>query len=299
MIDEAHLAEIEHKLALQSPQLARGVPPRRVRAAACALRMPTSAPGPMKASISPRTRCAPGRRRSTTSASPARCCASCPRRPSGDWAHAGRDLAEYSSVVAGSFFRASPESMPYLDEHSLIEWATLGQRLYKGHWKSISLATVYFSASPGMLPSLTLGEMARLVALVECRRRALVRAGDRLPRCGAEPLRVAREADRAPFLTLATAVGEASWADVRICFERSPNLLAPIEPSARSRFLALAPNVARRSGRHAYALFSEGAAALATVPQGRHHDLLSMAEELSAASPDGGDGVPQVARRKC
>ncbi len=38
---------------------------------------------------------------------------------------------------------------------------------YEGHWKSISLATVYFSASPGLLGSLTLGEMARLVPLIE------------------------------------------------------------------------------------------------------------------------------------
>ena len=45
----------------------------------------------------------------------------------------------------------------------LVEWAALGQRLYKGHWKSISLATVYFGARPELLPSLTLGEMARLV----------------------------------------------------------------------------------------------------------------------------------------
>ena len=83
------------------------------------------------------------------------------------WSHAGRDLAEYSSVVAGAFFRASPKAVPYLDEKQITEWAALGQRLYKGHWKSISLASVYFSAGPGMLPVLTLAEMARLVALVD------------------------------------------------------------------------------------------------------------------------------------
>ena len=58
-------------------------------------------------------------------------------------------------------------------------------------------------------------------------------------------------------------------------------------PRARRR-------VARRSGRHAYALFSEGAAALATCRKDSHHDLLSMAEELAAASPVGRDGVPEV-----
>ncbi|MBF6600508.1 MAG: VWA domain-containing protein [Dehalococcoidia bacterium] len=201
------------------------------------------------------------------------------------WAHAGRDLAEYSSVVAGAYFRASPASVPFLDERRLTEWAALGQRLYKGHWKSISLATVYFGAGPKLLPALPLAEMARLVALVES---VAERSYELATAClDAAPHLFASLAkpDRAPFLTLATAVGEASWADVRICFERSPNLLAPIEASARGRFLALAAAVARRSGRHAYGLFAEGASALATVPEQTHHDLLSMAEELAVASP--------------
>ncbi|HEX5480752.1 MAG TPA: hypothetical protein VFY79_13635, partial [Dehalococcoidia bacterium] len=201
------------------------------------------------------------------------------------WAHAGRDLAEYSSVVAGAFFKASPATMPYLDERKLTEWAALGQRLYKGHWKSISLATVYFSAGPRLLPSLALGDMARLVALVES---VAERSYELATAClDAAPSLFDSLApgDRAPFLTLATAVGEASWADVRICFERAPNLLSPIEPSARSRFLALSATVARRSGRHAYGLFAEGASSLASVPSASHHDLLTMAEELAAASP--------------
>ncbi len=201
------------------------------------------------------------------------------------WAHAARDLAEYSSVVAGSYLRASPECVKFLDERQITEWASLGQRLYKGHWKSISLATVYFSASPGLLAKLTLGEMARLVALIE---NVAERSYELASAClDAAPnmFRSLSKADRAPFLTLATAVGEASWADVRICFERAPNLLAPIDPSARSRFLAMSADVARRSGRHAYSLFAEGAMALEHVPKGSHHDLLAMAEELAAASP--------------
>ncbi len=201
------------------------------------------------------------------------------------WAHAGRDLAEYSSVVAGAFFRASPKAVPYLDEKQLTEWAALGQRLYKGHWKSISLASVYFSAGPGMLPVITLGEMARLVALVDAvADRSYELAGACLD-AAPHLFQSLSAADRAPFLTLATAVGEASWADVRICFERAPNLLNSIESSARSRYLALAATVAKRSGRHAYSLFAEGASSLAEVPQQSHHDLLTMAEELAAASP--------------
>jgi len=201
------------------------------------------------------------------------------------WAHAGRGLAEHSSVVAGAFLRASPASAKYLDENGLTEWAALGQRLYKGHWKSISLASAYFTAGPGLLPSLTLGELARLVALVESVAERSYELASACLDAAPAVFSALTRADRAPFLTLATAVGEASWADVRICFERAPNLLNPIDAGARGRFLQLSANVARRSGRHAYPLFAEGAMALGAVPQASHHDLLAMAEELAAASP--------------
>ncbi|MEX2245454.1 MAG: VWA domain-containing protein [Dehalococcoidia bacterium] len=201
------------------------------------------------------------------------------------WAHAGRDLAEYSSVVAAAFFRASPQCVPYLDEQQITEWASLGQRLYKGHWKSISLATVYFSAGPGLLGCVTLGELARLVSLVDAIAERSYELASACLDAAPSLFQSLARADRAPFLTLAAAVGEASWADVRICFERAPNLLAPVEPSERGRFLALAANVALRSGRHAYSLFAEGAMAMAEVPKASHHDLLMMSEELAAASP--------------
>jgi nitric oxide reductase activation protein len=201
------------------------------------------------------------------------------------WAHAGRGLAEYSSVVAASFFRASPKSVTYLDEHKLTDWASLGQRLYKGHWKSISLASVYFAASPGLLASLTMPELARLIALIDAIAERSYELASACIDAAPNVFGTLDRADRGAFLTLAGAVGEASWADVRICFERAPNLLAPVEPAERSRFLALAADVAKRSGRHAYALFAEGAMAMADVPRESHRDLLSMAEELAAASP--------------
>ena len=201
------------------------------------------------------------------------------------WAHAGRGLAEYSSVVASAYLRASPQSVRYLDENQITEWAALGQRLYRGHWKSISLAGVYFGASPGLLSTLTLGEMARLVALVESVAERSYELASACLDAAPHLFRSLAKADRAPFLTLAAAVGDASWADVRICFERAPGLLEPIDPASRHRFLALSASVARRSGRHAYGLYAEGAAALASVRRESHHDLLAMAEELAAASP--------------
>jgi hypothetical protein len=201
------------------------------------------------------------------------------------WVHAGRDLAEQSSVVAMSYFRSSPRSVAYLDEHQLTEWAALGKHLYRGHWKSISLASMFFSAGPGLLPLLSMEQLARLTALIEVvAERSYELASDCLD--GSPHLfgSLARD-ERAPFLTLASSVADASWSDVRLLFQNAPSLLEAVARDERSRLLALGTRVAGHLGRHAYALFAEGAQALASVPQDAHSDLLGLAEELAVGSP--------------
>ncbi len=201
------------------------------------------------------------------------------------WVHAGRELTEHSSVIAGAYFRASPGAIRYLSEYQITEWAALGMRLYKGHWKSISLASAYFTVGPRLLPALTLGELARLVALIE-------QVGERSYELAASCLDASpqlfealRRQDRAPFLTLAAAVADMSWADVRALFEKTPGLLGPIEESQRARLLELGATVSREVGRHAFPLFAEALTAMAAVSQDSHEHLCSLSEELAVGSP--------------
>jgi len=201
------------------------------------------------------------------------------------WVHAGRDLAEYSSVVAAAYFRASPRCVPLLTEPQITEWAAVGKRLYKGHWKSISLSAVFFATSPGLLASVTLGEVAKLVTLVD----SIAERSYELATACLEAMpglfRALARVDRPSFLALANAVAEASWADVRLFFERAPRLLADVEPEQRGRFLDLSARVAEHVGRQAYPLFADAATALGSVPAATHGHLLSMAEELAVGSP--------------
>jgi len=217
------------------------------------------------------------------------------------WVHAGRDLAEYSAAAAAAYFRASPRCVDYLSETQLTEWATLGQRLYRGHWKSISLSSVFFGASPGLLRALSMGELARLVSLVEAVAERSYELALACLEASPDLLASLEQRDRAPFLTLASAVVESSWADVRVYFERAPSLLAALEPGQRARFLELSARVAGHVGRQAYALFAEGAAALARVEPEAHSHLLSMAEELAVGSPSAAmeflKSAPEVLRR--
>ena len=201
------------------------------------------------------------------------------------WVHAGRDLAEHSSVVAAAYFRVSPRAVPYLDEHRITEWAHLGRHLYRGHWKSISLASMFFAAGPGLLPLLTMEQLTRLTSLIETvAERSYELATDCLDSAPHLFGMLERE-DRAPFLALSTAVADASWADVRLLFQRGGSLVEAVEEGQRGRLLAMGAHVAGHLGRHAYALFAEAAEALAHVPREAHADLLGLAEELAVGSP--------------
>ena len=183
-----------------------------------------------------------------------------------------------------SYFRASPRCVTYLDEHQLTEWAALGKHLYRGHWKSISLASMFFSAGPGLLPLLTMEQLARLTALIEIvAERSYELATDCLDGrriCSAAQPRRPRAVPYA-----GGSVADASWADVRQLFQRGATLLGSDRPGQRARLLGLGTQVAGHLGRHAYPLFAEAREALAHVPQDAHRDLLGLADELAVGSP--------------
>ena len=217
------------------------------------------------------------------------------------WVHAGCDLAEHSSVVASSYFRVGPAVMAHLDEQRTTEWAMLGRHLYRGHWKSISLASMFFSAGPGLLPLLTMEQLARLTSLVEAvAERSYELASDCLDAAPHLFGTLARD-DRTPFLTLAAAVADASWADVRQLFQKGASLLEPVAEGERARLLTLGAQVAGHLGRQAHALFSEAADGLAHVPRDAQSDLLGLAEELAVGSPTAAmeflKSAPSVLRR--
>ncbi len=201
------------------------------------------------------------------------------------WAQHGRELAELSSALAASFFRASPATLPAITPARIGDWVGLGRLLYKGTWRSASLAVQFFDGSPALFARLSAGEARVLVRFVDalCDRsydlasHCLTIAGQAL-----EPL---EGDDRAAFLTFAEALASTGWADARSYLEKGPSLLANIQAMQRGRFLNLARELARREGRQAFAFFAESSRALAQVDQESHGLLLSLAEELVERSP--------------
>ena len=217
------------------------------------------------------------------------------------WARQGRDLTEHSSLVAAAYFRASPESVPHLAGPHLTQWATLGQRLYKGNWKSISLASVFFSVSPGLLSHLSVPEIERLVSVVDSLAERSYELATSCLDAAPHLFGMLDKSDRASFLDFAAAIAQASWADARLYFEKGYSSLALVQPECRPRFLELSARVARSAGRQAYAFFADAAAALGEVDQRAHPHLISLAEELAVGSPPAAmeflKSAPEVLRR--
>ncbi|HET9200999.1 MAG TPA: hypothetical protein VFO84_08505, partial [Dehalococcoidia bacterium] len=201
------------------------------------------------------------------------------------WVRCGRELVEQSSVISAAYFRASPGVARYLAGWQIGDWTALGQRLYKGTWKSISLSAQYYQSSPQLLSTLALDEMRYLVELLD---HLSDRSYDMAAACleaAPSTLSDLDRADRAAFLSFATLVADSNWADTRVLFEKGPNLLNQISPADRTRFLKLTAQIARSGDRQMFPYFAESAAALGRSTDEHHNSLLEMAEDLAPHSP--------------
>jgi hypothetical protein len=217
------------------------------------------------------------------------------------WSIHGRELAETSSALAAAYYRASPRTLSGVPFSSLVDWVAMGRQLYKGTWRSASLAVQFFDASPLLFSQLSLEEAKGLVRFVDA---LCDRSYDLAAHClGIAPnvLTPLGGEDRAAFLRFAEALAATGWADARAYLERGPDLLVHVHQSHRVRFLALAGAVARREGRQAFVYFADAARALSQVEGDLHAHVLSLGEDLVAYSPAAAmeflKSMPQVLSR--
>lgn len=217
------------------------------------------------------------------------------------WAETGRDLAEESATLATSFFRAGVDGLDRLSVQQMGEWAALGKQLYKGTWKSSSLASQFFEISPQLLQHATLAETRSLTRFIDTLSSRSYELASACLTISGRILGSLSRSDRSPFLGFASVIAETSWADARIYFEKGAALLHHVHPDQRSRFLMLSSNVARRAGRQAYPFFAESASALGQLDQELHNRLLTLAELLApksgAAAMEFLKSAPDVLRR--
>lgn len=202
-----------------------------------------------------------------------------------EWAQYGRELAAVSAALAAAYFRASPAVVRLIGREGLSRWVSLGRHLYKGSWRSASLAVQFFEQSPVLLSRLTLQEAGVMVSFLDI---LCDRSYDLAAHClGVAPhvLQALEGEDRLAFLRFAEALAVSGWADARSYLERGPQLLARLHPQQRVRFLRLAKSLVDEEGKQAFSYFAEACRALGQIDPSLHGYVLSLAEELLPRSP--------------
>ena len=201
------------------------------------------------------------------------------------WARCGTYLAQDSPSLAVSFFRASPSIVGNLRPQYIPRWAGLGRSLYKGTWKSSTLASKFFEVSPDLIRSLPFWDVEVFASLIEAlsyksydvAMECLSLGRDVLPGMGRE-----REA----FLSMCRALSEGSWREVKSCLEVVPRALQQVDDGQTGRFLKLGERMAKVGLRETSRFLADGTQALASVPQGSQAHILDLSEGLLAISPD-------------
>jgi len=82
-----------------------------------------------------------------------------------EWSECGLRLCQDSPTLAACYFNASHGTLQKLRARHVEAWAMMGRRLYKGTWKSGTLACKFFDSSPKLVQSLEIEDLDRFVAL--------------------------------------------------------------------------------------------------------------------------------------
>ena len=208
------------------------------------------------------------------------------------WARCGSYLAQDSPTLAVAFFRASSSIVPNLRPQYIPRWAGLGRSLYKGTWKSSTLAAKFFEVSPDLVRNLPFWDVEVFASLIEALSyksydvagECLLLGRDVLPAMGRE---------RESFLSMSRALIDTSWREVKTCLELVPKSLQQVDESQTGRFLKLGERLAKVGMRETSRFLSDGSQALNGVPQGSQGHILDLCETLLAITPE---AVPSFLR---
>ena len=201
------------------------------------------------------------------------------------WARCGTYLAQDSPTLAVAFFRASSSIVPNLRPQYIPRWAGLGRSLYKGTWKSSTLAAKFFEVSPDLVRNLPFWDVEVFASLIEALSyksydvagECLILGRDVLPAMGRE---------REPFLSMSRALIDSSWREVKTCLELVPRALQQIDEGQTGRFLKLGERLAKVGMRETSRFLSDGTNALSRVPPGSQGYILDLCETLLAVSSE-------------
>ena len=201
------------------------------------------------------------------------------------WTDCGSDLCKDSPTLASAYFEASPAAMGKLRSRHIESWASLGGSLYKGTWKSSTLACKFFVHSPALMDSLTFPELERFAAFLDSLSH---RSYDLASECLALGIQIFPliDEDKTAFITLASALVDSGWREVKSFFDAGAKALPKIEQEQRFRFLKMAEELVQRGGSNIPGVMLETSQAFSRIDSEHHERVLTLAEGLIEESPD-------------
>lgn len=200
------------------------------------------------------------------------------------WTQCGNDLCKESPTLATAYFEASPDAMSQLRSRHIEAWAALGNSLYKGTWKSSTLACKFFAYSPALMESLTFPELERFVSFLDA-------LSHRSYDLAAECLALGQKIfpligdDKTAFIGLATALVDSGWREVKSFFESGAKALPKIDEDQRFRFLKIAERLVQSGGTNIPNVMLETSQALSEIDPQAHSRILTLSEGLLEESP--------------
>ncbi len=199
------------------------------------------------------------------------------------WTDCGKSLCAESPTLAAAYFEASPGTMSKLRSRHIESWSNLGRSLYKGTWKSSTLACKFFQSSPALLEDLSFPEMERFAKFLDAlSHRSYDLSSDCLTL--GQQLFPLIGADRAAFINMASTLADSGWREIKAFFESGARALPRIEGTQRMRFLNLSERLVQSGGMNIPSVMLETSNALAQIDAHDHPQILTLAEGLLASS---------------
>ena len=201
------------------------------------------------------------------------------------WADCGSELCAESPTLAVAYFAASPGAMSRLRSRHIETWMNLGRGLYRGSWKSSTLSTRFYEASPALLGTLTVPELERFTAFLGALSQ---RSYDMAAECLASSQEIfpMLGEDKRTFIRLGTSLTETTWRQVKGLFESSARALPNIQADQRTRFIRLAQGLHDAGAVNVPAAIASAGQALGQVDTEHHEPIVGMAEALMKKAPE-------------
>ena len=202
------------------------------------------------------------------------------------WASCGLELCQASPTLATCYFNSSHGTLKAIRARHEEAWAGMGRRLYKGTWKSGTLACKFLESSPKLAQSLEMDDLDRFAAFLEyVSRRSYDVAADCIA-LGERIFPSLGRGNNAEFLALARGVAETGWRQVKGVFDAAARSLPRVQAGQRGRFIVLCEGLRTSGAGNLAVAMLEVSQALQELDAEYHESLLEMASRLVGYAPD-------------